>query len=70
MKEKKMPFNEIETSQELLTRVEDGVLSVGGRLKRIRFLLNMTRTKDEDVEVLVKYNTPYGKGERKYFVVV
>ncbi len=48
-------FKDITKREELLERVQDGILSVGNQYSQIAFLLREKRTSPEQIEVQVVY---------------
>lgn len=64
----RISFKNIQTREELLTRVENGVLSVGCWLNNIRHLMTLDKTNDDQVQIEVIYSSMYGNSRKSYFI--
>lgn len=64
----KLSFKRINTRDELLSRVDNGELSVGAFFKYIKHLLSDTKTDIHTERINVIYSATYGNHQRIYWV--
>lgn len=64
----KVSFKNIETREQLLSRIENNMLSVGCFIDDIRHFLSDKQTETNTQKVIVRYSAQYGTHDKEFYI--